>query len=148
MSPNRFDHLLSLVKEQLKPKVGARGDSISAEQKLLVTLKYLATGDCQQSQAFNFQLGRSTVCKIIKDTCEVIWEELSDKYLKFPSCVEEWNRIADDYEKHWNLPHVLGALDGKFRENCRLCCHRNVLILGTKIMFSQCQSNKCRSRVI
>lgn len=33
--------------------------------------------------------------------------------IKVPSTAAEWLQIARDYEEIWNLPHCLGALDGK-----------------------------------
>ncbi|KAJ8910225.1 hypothetical protein NQ315_015917 [Exocentrus adspersus] len=30
-----------------------------------------------------------------------------------PSTVEEWTEISKNFEEYWNLPHCLGALDGK-----------------------------------
>ena len=113
MSPERYHHLLNLVEDELKPKTSNFREGISAEQKLVITLRYLATGDSQQSQSFNFQLGRSTVSKIIKQTCIALWEKLADTYLKFPSNTDEWKKISSDYEDEWNFPHIIGALDGK-----------------------------------
>lgn len=114
MSPDRFDHLLGLIKADLTPKPNNFRQGISAEQKLIVTLRYLATGDSQASQSFSFQLGRSTVGKIIKQTCGALWNRLQEKYMKFPSTVDEWKQITDSYFDEWNFPHVIGALDGKY----------------------------------
>ena len=75
---------------------------------------YLATGDSQQAQAFNFQLKISTVSKIVKDTCETLWNRLPEEYVKFPSTVEEWRQITTEFQREWDFPHVIGALDGKF----------------------------------
>ena len=30
-----------------------------------------------------------------------------------PSTEKDWNHIADDFEELWDMPHVLGAIDGK-----------------------------------
>ena len=113
MSPERFDHLLSLVNDDLCPKASHFRQCISSEGKLLVTLRYLASGDSQQSQSFSFQLGKSTVSKIVKQTCNALWERLSGTYMKFPSTLEEWQQISAEYEQQWDFPHVIGALDGK-----------------------------------
>ena len=56
MSPERFDHLLSLMREKLARKYHIRAP-ISPEERLAVTLRYLATGDSQISLAFAFKLG-------------------------------------------------------------------------------------------
>ena len=34
-------------------------------------------------------------------------------YLKAPSNIAEWKRIALEFEHKWNFPNVIGALDGK-----------------------------------
>ena len=47
-----------------------------------------------------------------RKTCEVIWDKLSPKFVKFPS-LEKWNDIANDFAKFWIYPHCLGATDGK-----------------------------------
>lgn len=33
--------------------------------------------------------------------------------LQVPDSEEEWLEIAQDFERKWNFPHVIGALDGK-----------------------------------
>ena len=33
--------------------------------------------------------------------------------MKAPSTEQDWKHISDDFEKLWNLPHVLGAIGGK-----------------------------------
>ena len=35
---------------------------------------------------------------------------------------EEWRRIADDFEQLWDIPHTLGAIDGK---HIRMECPKN-----------------------
>ena len=78
-----------------------------------MTLRYLATGSSQVSLSFNFRVGHSTVCRIIRDTCTVLWEVLLPHYVKAPSTEEEWKGIATDFEKIWNFPNCIGAIDGK-----------------------------------
>ena len=54
MSPERFRHLLSLVEPKVyKQDTGFRG-AISAVECLRLTLRFLATGDAQQSLSFSF----------------------------------------------------------------------------------------------
>lgn len=113
MTPQRFDHLLSFVKADLSPRPNSFRQGLSAEEKLLVTLRYLATGNSQQSNSFNFQLGRSTVSQVIKQTCDAIWNRLAETYMKFPSTLKEWQQISDGFEQKCNFPHVIGALGGE-----------------------------------
>lgn len=61
MTPQRFEHLSSLVAPLISKKLTKLRSSISAAERLTLTLRYLASGDSQQSQVFNFRIGRSTV---------------------------------------------------------------------------------------
>lgn len=63
--------------------------------------------------AWLYQLGRITVAKIIEETCQAIWKILSPIYLKSPDTEEEWKSFANNFEELLNLPHVIGAIDGK-----------------------------------
>ncbi|XP_023239755.1 protein ALP1-like [Centruroides sculpturatus] len=48
-----------------------------------ILVRYLANGDYQISQAFAFRMGRSTVCTIIKKTCEAICSPNCDEKYRF-----------------------------------------------------------------
>lgn len=50
-----FDELLSILKEDLKPNDPVRRDFLSAEHKLVVTLRYLATGESYESLQYGFR---------------------------------------------------------------------------------------------
>ncbi|XP_065068543.1 putative nuclease HARBI1 [Rhopilema esculentum] len=113
MSPERFQHLLTLVGPRLGKKKCRSRQIISPSERLVITLRYLATGDSQQSHSFNFRVGKATVCHIIRDTCKALWTELHAKYLNAPDTEEDWKEIARGFEREWNFPHCIGALDGK-----------------------------------
>ena len=89
-------------------------DPISPSERLTVTLRYLVAGDVQVTIAASYRMSPMTVGRIIKETCQVIWEEmLSNDYLAVPSTINAWKTIGLDFEKRWNFPNVLGAIDGK-----------------------------------
>ena len=111
MSPQRFDHLLSLVQRHMK-RWSSR--ALSPGHRLAITLRYnhlhiyynymflkmdmvimllnkqvcspcyrfLATGDSYPSLAFGFRVGISTIHYIIKDTCTILWKVLQPDFLK------------------------------------------------------------------
>ena len=66
-----------------------------------------------QTIAFSYRVGHSSVCTIIEDTCNAIWESLMPMYLKCPSTEEEWKKISGDFYQQWNFPNCIGAVDGK-----------------------------------
>ena len=76
MSPERFDHLVSIVSPFITKKSCCSRDVILVGESLAVCLRYLLTGDLQQPQSFAFRIGHATMCKIIKETCQTIREAL------------------------------------------------------------------------
>jgi len=112
MSPERFQHLLALVEPFILKKPCRSRKPIAPAERLMVTLRYLATGDSQQSQSFAFRIGRSTLSSILRETCQAIWLALQD-YIKSPLTTTDWSRIADGFMESWNFPNCIGAIDGK-----------------------------------
>ena len=112
MSPERFENLLRLVAPHITKSYRGR-EPISASERLTITLRYLASGESQQSLSFNFRVGRTTVNSIIRETCKAIWWALSDLYLKAPQNQQDWKKISQGFFEEWDFPNCLGALDGK-----------------------------------
>lgn len=76
MNVSDFDFLLNRVKPLIEKQNTRFRRSISAGERLCVTLRYLASGDSMASIAYLFRIGRSTVSKIIAETCIDIYEVL------------------------------------------------------------------------
>ena len=113
MSKERFDHLLCLIREKIIKKDTSFRTAISAEERLVIALRYLSDGMSQHPLSYSFRVGRTTISNILKEVCTSIYERLAPIYMKAPSTEEDWKHISDDFEKLWNLLHVLGAIDGK-----------------------------------
>ena len=112
MSPERFDHLLALLKPRIEKKDTNLGKSIYAKERLALTLRFLATGDSQQSLSISYRTGKATVSKIISETCEAIYV-LKKPYLAPPSTEKEWLEMPKQFEEDWDMSHVIGCIDGK-----------------------------------
>ena len=115
MSRSRFEELLSMVSPHLRRRsyhCTAR-PAITPAERLAITIRFLATGNSQASMSFNFRVGRSTICEIVKETSEAIWSVLQPLYVKHPTTDEEWIGISNQFEKCWHFPHCVGAIDGK-----------------------------------
>ena len=113
MTPERFEHLLSLVGPLITKVNTKMRQAISAAERLTLTLRYLASGDDQQSISFSYRIGKTTVCHIIQETLNAIWKALKDKYVSPPKSATDWKNISRDFESVWHLPHCIGAIDGK-----------------------------------
>lgn len=64
------------------------------------------------SLSYLFRVGISTISNIIAETLNAIWFVLQPIVLKAPD-EEGWKKIADGYERRWNFPNCIGAIDGK-----------------------------------
>ena len=53
-------------------------------------------------------MGRSTVCTIIKEMCEVVPRVLAKDYVKAPSSALDWEGINREFENRWNFPNCVG----------------------------------------
>ena len=113
MSPERFEHLLSIVAPLIRKKPCNSRTPISPQERLILTLRFLASGDSQQSLSFAFRLGKATVSKAIFETTQAIWIALKNNYLQCPSSENEFIKLAKEFEREWDFPNCLGALDGK-----------------------------------
>ena len=97
MSPERFENLLNLIGPLIEKQHYRFRKPISAAERLTITLRSLASGDSQQSLAFNFRVGSTTVCNIIRETYKWIWCALNKTYLKPPTTENDWKQIGHDF---------------------------------------------------
>ncbi|XP_073474037.1 uncharacterized protein [Aquarana catesbeiana] len=102
MSVNSFDELLRLLGTRLEYQNTTFRNSVEPAERLLVTLRYLATGNSFASLHYEFKLGKSTVSTIV----------LRDVVMRKPN-KEEWNTKAELFWERCNFPNCVGAIDGK-----------------------------------
>ena len=72
---------------------------MSSSKRLCLTIHYFAYGKSQQDLSFTYCIGRSTVSIIIRETCEAIWDSLSEQYCRPPQNKEHWKQIGKDFEE-------------------------------------------------
>ena len=114
MSPTTFEKLLSWVAPRITKKDTKMRESISAQERLCVTLRYLVTGDAQITIATNYRMSPSVVGRIILETSNAIWSVLKEnQFVEPPRTQKEWEAVAHEFYDKWNFPNVLGAIDGK-----------------------------------
>ena len=115
MSRTQFDLLFSHVGPLLTRRhyFSRQRAEITPAERLAVTLCYFATGNSQVSLSFSFRIGKSTVCGIVRDISQAIWEALQPLYVRSPSSQKEWKAISDQFEALWNFPNCIGSVDGK-----------------------------------
>lgn len=112
MTIETFDKLLHILEPRLQRIELNYRKSITAEERLVVTLRFLATGMSFRSLAFAFRMGKTTVASIVKDTTKAIWDLLKEECLPFPD-ERMWRSIADNLHLKTNFPNCIGSIDGK-----------------------------------
>ena len=121
MSPERSDHLLSLVKDKFIKEDKRFRKSILPEERSLLTLKFHVTGMSQQRLSFLFTIDKSTVGKIFAETCQAIYDSLKGTYRRALTTPNNLLRISRQFEDTCNFPHLIEAhhIDGKhIRTEC------------------------------
>ena len=67
-----------------------------SRRKTGFTLRFLASGNSQQSMSFSYHVGRQTVSSIIKETCGN-QQVLDEKYLRLLNLPDDWEDIAEEF---------------------------------------------------
>ena len=97
--------------------------------------------------SFSFRIGKSTLSKVISETCQMIYECLKDKFLQPPETESDWGKIARSFEELWNMPNVIGSIDGK---HIRIQCPKfsgtqfyNYKGFFSIVLLAVCDANYC-----
>ncbi|XP_056407809.1 uncharacterized protein LOC130303623 isoform X2 [Hyla sarda] len=112
MSMEAFDNLLSIVGPHLQRSHTHLRKAISPMERLLITLRYLATGESYASLHLQFRVGKSTLSGIVKETCTMIWQYMQPISLPSPN-QERWLQAASGFQSVSYFPNCIGAVDGK-----------------------------------
>ncbi|XP_077151652.1 protein ILRUN isoform X1 [Ranitomeya variabilis] len=112
MSQDSFRDLLARVQGAIRRQDTQLRRAIPPEERLLVTLRFLATGESLSSLHFQYRLGISTLFGIVEDTCRALWNVLRDEFIPLPT-VDMWLEIAEKFWSVCDFPNCLGAGDGK-----------------------------------
>ena len=112
MNTDTFEELRRLVAPLIQKKTTRLRKPISVEEKLAVTLRFLATGESYCLQ-YQFRISKSAISLFIPEVCSAIYIALKDIYLQFPKKEEDWLEISKNIYNYWQFPNSLGCIDGK-----------------------------------
>ncbi|XP_055902191.1 uncharacterized protein LOC129938576 [Eupeodes corollae] len=114
MSRQQFQCILLKIRSDIQPRFNLfRNDTISAKEKLCLTLRFLATGASFADLSFRFLMGKTTVRWCIMQTIQAINKHFTDLVMPVPESPSFWKEISLDFLSNWNFPNCLGAVDGK-----------------------------------
>lgn len=74
--------------------------------------RYLASVCTFTDLHYIYLLGISTISKIVREFCRLIWKVLRNECIPIPDKAK-WKSIAQKFETVANFPNCLGAVDGK-----------------------------------
>lgn len=82
MSYEEYKCLLEKVRPIISKQDTNMRKAISTETRLLITLRFLATGDSYRSLMFFFRVPHNTISYIVPNTCKALYETLCGEYLQ------------------------------------------------------------------
>ncbi|BFF97804.1 uncharacterized protein DMAD_06137 [Drosophila madeirensis] len=100
----KLEPIISQYAPQRKKK------SFSAEERLAITLKYLATGEVHSCRNYCFRASKFVINEMIANICLGFYEHLKDQYVTLPKTDEQWRSAATDMERKHSLPQCVGNL--------------------------------------
>ncbi|KAF9405655.1 hypothetical protein HW555_013703 [Spodoptera exigua] len=112
MSPTDFEYLLTIIAPKISRQDTIMRSAISPQDRLALTLRFLATGDSFTSLQYTFRISKQSMSCIVPEVCEAIIKALKEN-IKLPKTESEWIQISNRFDELWNFPHCAGAMDGK-----------------------------------
>lgn len=82
MDEESFNFILSAIRPDIEKQDTRMRAAINPEEKLSVTLRFLATGENFTELDYNSKLSQSFLSTAIIDVCEAIYKRLKSQYLK------------------------------------------------------------------
>ena len=78
MPPSEFEFLINLTGEKISKKDTAFRKAISVQERLVLTLRFLASGDSYVSLQYLFKISKQAISCIVPEMCEALVEKLKD----------------------------------------------------------------------
>ena len=86
----------------MKPKITKKTTRfrlpISSEEKLAITLRFLATGETCKSLMYQYRVSEVSISRFVPEVFQVIIESFMEEYMSLPDSKEKWLSVAKEFE--------------------------------------------------
>jgi len=113
MPKEMFDEIVERVTPYIQKRRTFWRVPLDPGLRVAITLRFLATGNSYKSLQYSFRVAHNTISHIVPETCNAIIAEYGAQEIRLPTSQQEWRDVARGFEERWNLPHCIGAIDGK-----------------------------------
>lgn len=86
--------------------------TIPIRKRVAIALYYLKSGANFDVVALTFGVGKSTVCNIVDDFFTAMIKNNFFDQICFPTTTDEMSTMEESFNKRWQFPGVIGAIDG------------------------------------
>ncbi|XP_060588934.1 putative nuclease HARBI1 [Ruditapes philippinarum] len=105
-------YLEQLLYNKIQP-LARRNNSLSVRDKILVTLRYLATGPIQLNDADIHGVSQPTVSRVVTEVVSALSSpDIVGQFIKFPCTREELIKNQQEFYGIAKFPKVVGVIDG------------------------------------
>ena len=77
-----YNEILASVKPLIQKQNTNMRNAITPEEKLSLTLRFLASGASYRDLAFSFRVSPSTISQIVPEVCSALYKTFKDEYLQ------------------------------------------------------------------
>ena len=81
--------------------------------KLLITLRFLATGTAYRSMRFELRVPHNTISVVVREVCRALFRTYRNEAFSLPATQQAWREKAQGFAQRWNFHNCVGAIDGK-----------------------------------
>ena len=111
VSQATFTYLCSELRSTIEKTDTEMRAAVPVEQRVALTLWFLATNADYRTIGHLFGVSKPTVCVIAKEVCAAIVKVLLPKYVRVPSG-DELKTVVDGFRDDLGFPQCAGVIDG------------------------------------